>query len=301
MKRVLVTGGTGFIGQHVIDPLRQRGFEIHVLGRHPPPDGAVIFHEADVLDLDRTRQAIAAAKCSHLLHLAWYVKPGEYWRAPDNLDWIAASLHLARSFAENGGRRAVTAGTCAEYLWGAERFLEEQTPCQPATLYGASKDALRRILAAYGEVAPLSVAWGRIFFLYGPAEKPGRLVSDAICKLLSRQEFPTSHGLQRRDFMHVSDVAGAFAALVDCDIRGAVNIGSGQAVSVRSILELIGQETDASDLIRFGERPLPGNEPEIIEADTARLFNEVGFKPRYDLAAGLTETIAWWRRQQSSL
>lgn len=149
-----------------------------------------------MLDIDATRQVITAAKCSHLLHLAWYVEPEKYWRSPHNLDWIAASIHLIRSFAESGGRRAVIAGTCAEYLWGAERFQEEETPCQPATFYGSSKDVLRRILTAYGSVAPLSVGWGRIFFLYGPGEKNGRLVSDAIRHLLSRQEFPTSHGFK---------------------------------------------------------------------------------------------------------
>jgi nucleoside-diphosphate-sugar epimerase len=297
MKRILVTGGAGFIGLHVMDHLRQRGFEIHVIGRHQPSDTQVAFHEADVLDLDRTRRAVAAIKASHLLHLAWHVKPGEYWRSPDNLDWIAASLHLVRGFAEAGGTRAVVAGSCAEYLWGAARFQEAETPCRPATLYGASKDALRRTLTAYGDVAPLSIGWGRIFFLYGPGEKPGRLVSDAICHLLSRKEFPTSPGLQRRDFMHVCDVAGAFAALVDSDIRGPVNIASGQAVPIRTILELIAKEIAAGDLLRFGERALSANEPEIIEADVARLANEVGFQPRYDLARGLADTIAWWRQQ----
>lgn len=295
MKRILVTGGTGFIGLPLMDHLRQRGFEIHVMGRHHPGDSQVVFHTADVLNADETRRAVALAKCSHLLHLAWNVTPGEYWRSPQNLDWIASSLHLIRGFAETGGERAVIAGTCAEYLWGAERFIENETPCQPATFYGASKDALRRIVTAYGDVGKLSIGWGRIFFLYGPGEKKGRLVSDAIQSLLSRQEFPTSHGLQRRDFMHVADVAGAFAALADSDVRGPVNIGSGQAVSVRSILELIAQETGAGDCLRFGERPLPPNEPEVIEADVTRLFSEADFKPRYDLGSGLVDTISWWR------
>jgi nucleoside-diphosphate-sugar epimerase len=296
MKRVVVTGGTGFIGQHLMEPLRRRGFEIHLIGRRRPLDAKIVFHEADVLDVARMREAIAAANASHLLHLAWDVEPGKYWRSPQNLDWIAASLHLVRNFTEHGGGRTVIAGSCAEYLWGAERFLEEKTPCQPATLYGTSKDALRRILMGYADIAPMSIGWGRIFFLYGPGEKRGRLVSDAIHNLLSRREFPTSHGLQRRDFMHVSDVASAFAALLDCDVRGPVNIGTGEAVSVRSLLETIGRQTNASDFLRFGQRPLPPSEPEVIEADVARLLNEVGFRPHYDLAGGVAETIAWWRR-----
>lgn len=297
MKRVLVTGGTGFIGHHLMEHLRQRGFEIHVVGRHRPRDVEIIFHETDFLNIERMHRAIAAASATHLLHLAWYVEPGAYWHSPHNLDWLAASLHLIRGFTEAGGTRAVIAGTCAEYLWGAARFLEQETLCQPATFYGASKDALRRILLAYGDIAPISIGWGRIFFLYGPGEMRGRLVSDAICCLLSRQAFATSSGQQQRDFMHVSDVAGAFAALLDSDVRGPVNIGSGRAISVRSLLELIGQETGASDLLEFGARPLPSNEPEIIEADVTRLFNEVGFRPRYNLAQGLVDTISWWRRQ----
>jgi nucleoside-diphosphate-sugar epimerase len=299
MKRIVVTGGTGFIGMHLMEPLRRRGFEIHVIGRQRPADPQLVFHEADALNVEQTRRALAAARGSHLLHLAWAVAPGQFWRSPDNLDWVAASLGLIRNFAESGGHRAVIAGSCAEYLWGAERFHEGDTPRRPATLYGASKDALRRVMTAYGEVAPLSIGWGRIFFLYGPGEKPGRLVSDAILHLLSRRKFPTSHGLQRRDFMHVSDVAGAFAALVDADVRGPVNIGSGAAVSVRSLLELIGRETDGLDCLQFGERPFPAHEPDQIEADVTRLAAEVGFRPRYDIAAGLIDTIAWWRQQQS--
>jgi nucleoside-diphosphate-sugar epimerase len=300
MKRIAVTGATGFIGRHLMDHLRQRGFEIHAIGRHRPDDDQVIFHESDLLDGVSARRAIAAASCSHLLHLAWDVEPGTYWRSPSNLDWVSASLQLLRGFAENGGRRAVIAGTCAEYLWGPRRFVEEKTPSQPTTLYGVSKDALRRILRAYGDIAPLSVGWGRIFFLYGPGEKQGRLVSDAIRLLLSKQELPTSHGLQRRDFMHVSDVAGAFAALVDSEVCGTVNIASGRAISVRSILESIARETGAGDLVRYGARPLRADEPEIIEGDVTRLFGEVGFRPRYEIGTGLTDTIFWWRQQLSS-
>ena len=127
MKRVVVTGGTGFIGLHLTDHLRERGFEIHVIGRHRPSLLQAVFHEADILDADRMRQAIVAANASHLLHLAWDLEHGQYWRSPKNLDWIAASLHLVRCFAEQGGARAVIAGTCAEYLWGAPKLAERET------------------------------------------------------------------------------------------------------------------------------------------------------------------------------
>lgn len=189
----------------------------------------------------------------------------------------------------------VVAGTCAEYAWGDDRLVEGLTPCAPSTLYGTAKDSLRRILEAFAGAAPISVGWGRLFFLYGPGERGGRLVSDAINALLAGQTFATSHGRQRRDFMHVADAANAFAALVDSDVQGAVNIGTGAAVAVRAILEKIASLTGRGDLIMFGARPLPAGEPQTIEAGTQRLFEEVGFRPRFDLTSGMADTVAWWR------
>ncbi|MGP0061586.1 MAG: NAD-dependent epimerase/dehydratase family protein [Beijerinckiaceae bacterium] len=297
MKKILVTGATGFIGARATEFLLARGYEVHVVGRTPPHDDHVKFHAADVLNGEAMCAVAANVRATHLLHLAWDVTPGRYWKAPENLDWVNASLTLIRAFASAGGQRAVFAGTCAEYQWGAPRFSELETPCMPATLYGTAKHALHQLLMAYGTSTGLSIGWGRIFFLYGPGEKPGRLVSDAIRALLDAVPFPTSHGRQRRDFLHVDDVAGAFAALVDCDVQGPVNIGSGEAVPVRTILDMIAQETGHAECLRFDERIFPDHEPAIIEADTTRLMQEVGYRPRYDLAAGLAETVAWWRRQ----
>jgi nucleoside-diphosphate-sugar epimerase len=295
MKRVLVTGATGFVGTRVLAPLRAQGFEVHVLGRNAPIDQQVVFHKANILEIEQTRVAIRSAKATHLLHLAWFAKPGQFWRSPVNMDWVSASLDLVRIFVETGGARVVMAGTCAEYQWGPTRFLETRSPCAPVTFYGASKDALRRILTAYTEVVPLSLAWGRIFFLYGPGEKRGRLVSDAICALLSGAAFPTSHGRQRRDFMHIHDAAGAFAALLNNDVIGPVNIGSGKSITVHSLLDLISQQTGNANCLQFGARPLSEDEPAIIEADVTRLSEEVHFRPKYTLEEGLAETIAWWR------
>ncbi len=289
VPRIVLTGATGFVGAHAIPALQARGFEIHALGRRPPA-AEVAFHPVDLLDAASVRDVLDAVRASHLLHLAWYAEPGLYWRSAVNLDWVAASLALVRAFREAGGIRAVAAGTCAEYAWGPER-LREDAPCAPTTLYGAAKDGTRRILEAYAGETGLSFAWGRLFFLYGPGEKPGRLVGDAIRALVSGARFGTSAGHQRRDFSHVADAAEAFAALVDSGVVGPVNVGSGAAVPVRAILKRVGHLTGRPDLIDFGARPLAGGEPACIEADVTRLRGEVGFQPRFDLDAGLRATL----------
>ncbi|WP_354442156.1 NAD-dependent epimerase/dehydratase family protein [Methylobacterium sp. 1973] len=289
MPRIVLTGATGFVGAHAIPALQARGFEIHALGRRPPA-AEVAFHPVDLLDAASVRDVLDAVRASHLLHLAWYAEPGLYWRSAVNLEWVAASIALVRAFREAGGVRAVAAGTCAEYAWGPDR-LREDAPCAPATLYGAAKDGTRRILEAYAGETGLSFAWGRLFFLYGPGEKPGRLVGDAIRLLTAGARFRTSPGYQRRDFSHVADAAAAFAALVDSPVVGTVNIGSGSAAPIRVILERIALLTGRPDLIDFGARPLSASEPASIEADVERLHQEVGFAPYYDLNSGLAHTL----------
>ena len=301
-RRVLVTGATGFIGRYTLSPLRELGFEIHVAGRKPSDDPAVTFHTANLFDPADVLRIAREAQASHLLHLAWDTEPGRFWNSSLNLDWVGASLAMVQAFAEAGGTRVVLAGTCAEYRWGAEAPLDEiRSELAPATLYGVSKDALRRIVSAYAETAPLSFAWGRIFFLYGPGEKPGRLVSDAIRTLGARQPFATTDGNQRRDFMHVDDVARAFALLLASEVQGAVNIASGEAVPIRSILEAIALETGGQEMLRLGERPRPANDPAVIEAAVDRLRYEVGFTPRHTMSEGLAQSAKWSKDRGSGL
>jgi nucleoside-diphosphate-sugar epimerase len=296
--RVLVTGATGFIGRQTLVPLRELGFDVHVVGRRPPDDPAVTFHSGDLIDSQCAVRILGEVKASHLLHLAWDTEPGRFWNSPLNLDWVGASLVVLRAFVEAGGQRAVMAGTCAEYRWGGDQPLDEKrSELAPSTLYGVSKDALRRVAFAYAETTSLSIAWGRIFFLYGPQEKTGRLVSDAIRALGSGQPFDTTDGRQLRDFMHVEDVARAFAVLLASDVRGAVNIAAGHAVAVRSVLEAIARETGAHGMLRLGARPRPADDPPVIEAASDRLRHEVGFTPRYAIVEGVAQTVRWWREQ----
>jgi nucleoside-diphosphate-sugar epimerase len=291
VTRVLLTGATGFVGRHVLQTLVRHGYDVQVAGRHRP-DAPAGFIETDLLDAGARRAAVECANASHLLHLAWIADPGIYWRSPLNLDWAAASLDLVKHFHERGGVRAVIAGSCAEYQWGTARFQENVTSCRPATLYGSAKDATRRLVMAYAREAGLSAAWGRLFFLYGPGEKPGRLISDAIAALRDDRDLPTSQGFQRRDFLHVADVAGALVALLGRKVDGPVNIGSGEATAVRSILEALADRLGHRERLLYGGRPLGPGDPPVIEADPTRLFSEVGFRPRFNLASGLDDTIS---------
>jgi nucleoside-diphosphate-sugar epimerase len=263
------------------------------------PPGAVAWHAADLLDAVQRRALVAEVQATHLLHLAWYAEPGTFWAARENAAWVAATVGLVDEFAAAGGERATLAGTCAEYDWAAPQpaQLREDAPLRPATYYGICKDATRRVAEGLAQQARIELAWGRVFFLYGPGEDERRLVSSVARALTLGERAATGAGTQRRDFLHVDDVAGAFAAITDSATAGAVNIGSGEGVTVRHVVELVARAAGREDLLDIGAlAPRPGD-PDAIVADVARLRDATGFVPAIGLEQGIASTLAWWRAQ----
>src|SRR5947208_2948340 len=105
MKRVLLTGSSGFVGRHAIGALQARGYEVHAVSRTPlPADAAEGAHQHSVnLMVDHeVTMLMERIQPSHLLHLAWYAVPGLFWTAPENLDWVAVSLRPLRRFSSAG-------------------------------------------------------------------------------------------------------------------------------------------------------------------------------------------------------
>jgi nucleoside-diphosphate-sugar epimerase len=296
MKRVLVTGASGWIGSYALRFLLERGYEVHAVANRVVPQSAlsVYWHRADLLDKSAVITLLERVMPTHLLHLAWYTEPGKYQTSEQNYLWCRAGIDMLRGFAAVGGRRAVLAGTCFEYDHSAGICSETDTRCVPTTRYGACKLALSEV--ATHPPGDLTTAWGRIFYLYGPGEHPSRLLSSVIGSLLRDEPALCTHGRQLRDYLHVGDVASAFAAILDGDVEGVVNIGSGEEITIRALLEMVaGMVGMPRTRLEFGAvAAAPGDSPRVI-ADIRRLRDEVGFRPQWQLSAGLAEMIEWWR------
>lgn len=302
MKRVLLTGAGGFVGRHCLHALLAQGYQVGAVAsrKHAPPPAlpGVHWYSADLLDREQISALLAEARPTHLLHCAWYAVPGKYWTAPENFRWVEAGLHLLEAFADQGGQRVLGVGSCAEYDWRDGHCSELATPLNPATTYGVCKHAFQLLLSAFSKHARLSAAWGRLFFLYGPHEPWERLVASAIRSILLEEPARFTHGQQIRDFLYVQDAADALVALLDSDVLGPVNIASGAPVAVKEVVQQIADQLGRPDLVRLGALPAPENEPLLLLADVARLRDEVGWSPRYELASGLAETINWWKLPQ---
>jgi nucleoside-diphosphate-sugar epimerase len=299
-RRVLVTGASGFIGRGTLAPLLASGAEVHAISSRPrDADGlgaGVIWHELDLLG-PAAADAVREIGATELLHLAWYAEPGLFWRSERNLDWVAASLSLLKGFVAGGGRRAVLAGSCAEYGWTDETVcVEGVTALAPATLYGAAKHGLHTIAAAYAGEAGLSLAWGRIFFVFGPFEDSARLAGSVVSALVAGDPALCSHGEQIRDFIYAPELAEAFVALLGSSVEGAVNMASGRPLRIRELVAALAEAAGRPDLVRLGARPA-GDEPAVLSADVTRLREEVGWKSTLALREATRRTVSWWRGQ----
>lgn len=297
MPRILLTGATGFIGRHCIEPLTARGWEVVAVTSQPaagrPEREGVVWRQADLLDPAEPARLIAETKPEALLHLAWRLVAGSV----ENYRWTRASLQLAMEFAEQGGRRAVMAGSCAEYDWQATQPLTEDSVRRPATPYGLCKNALGELFESYRNEIVLSAAWARIFFVYGPGEAENRLVASIVRSLLAGEPAETTHGEQQRDYLFVGDLADALAALVDSDLTGPINIASGRTVRLKELVREIGRQLGREELLRLGAIAAHPDEAAEVSANVARLTGELDWQPRLDHTEGLARTIAWWRQR----
>ncbi len=298
MTRVLLTGATGLIGRHCIEPLLTRGFEVHCISSRAELEVGelaggvqVRWHRADLLNPGDVQELVSAVQPSHLLHMAWYLEPGTFNHSIENVRWLQASLGLVDAFFQGDGERAVLAGACAEYDWRFGFCSEAVTPLAPATAYGRCKHALHLAFESMASSTELSGAWGRVFFVYGPHEHRSRLVSSLTTALLSGSPARCSHGEQIREYLHVADAG---------EVTGAVNIASGRPVPVGPVIAGIADRTGGADLIEWGAVPTPPDDTPLIAGDVRLLSDEVGWRPQHDLDTGLDQTVSWRKRHMAT-
>lgn len=274
--KVLVTGATGFVGRHLVAALLARGCTVRAVARDTqkaadmPWIKDVEFVSADIhaadLDLGALTEGVDA-----LAHLAWPGLPN--YRALFHFEHnLMADYRFIKGAVVAGVKQVLVTGTCFEYGMQSGP-LSESTEPQPSNPYGLAKHTLHLFLQNLAQEHPFTLQWARLFYLHGEGQNPNSLLA-ALDRAIDAGDatFNMSAGEQLRDFLPIRTAANHLAAILQQrDFNGVINCASGQAISVRTLVEQHLRERGASIDLNLGHYPYPTHEPMAFWAVVDRL------------------------------
>jgi len=305
-RRVAVTGGTGFIGSHLVEELVRRGARVVVIddmssGR--PGNLAAVEDRVDLvrLDLARDDPRPALAGVDTVFHLAGYADIPRSVKEP-RLDFeknAMATLNVLEAVREAApGTRLLFASSAAVYGVGSDRPLREDDPFAPAAPYGVSKLAAERYVEVYARLYGLRSASLRLFPVYGPRLR-AHVVYDLMRKVRDdpKELRIEGDGTQVRDFVHVSGAVEAFLTVAERAPLGgeAYNVASGEPVTIKDLAALICERMGARPRFAYSGLVASGVSQRWA-ADLTRL-RSLGYRSPVSLDLGLRGTVEWFGRE----
>jgi len=305
-ETVLVTGGAGFIGSHIVDALIASGRRVVVVdnlvrGKREHVHPAARFYQADIRDAEALGLIFAAERPHAVIHQAALADVRESLRDPVGYTTVnvIGTLNLLEAGRAVGVRKFVFASTGgAVYGNPAELPATEACPLGPLDPYGASKLAGEYYIATYGHNYGLEYCLLRYANVYGPrqdAEGEGGVVAIFAARLLAGQQaIIHGDGLQTRDFVYVGDVAAANVLALTRG-QGIYNIGTGVPTDVNTIFRRLAEITGYDRPAVHG--PVKPGEVRHSYLNAGRARAELGWTPAVDLATGLAQTVAFFRER----
>lgn len=304
--RVLVTGGAGFIGSHLIDRLLGRNHKVTVLDnlstgrieniKERVDEESLVFVNGDIRDRDLVNKCMENQDA--LIHLAAITSvPFSVANPKETFDVnVTGTENLLRASVENKVRKVIFASSCAVY--GEPDYLPtgEEHPWRPISPYAASKADASRLCDEYRKSKGLDTTTFQLFNVYGPGQTNngyGGVISQ-FTKQISSNQAPIifGDGEQTRDFVYVEDAIDLLIKALDADLPGSMyNVGSGNATTVNDLLRTMSRV--------FGSQArnpmyMPSRTGDIrrSQADIRRVASELGFTPRVGLEDGLRRVVA---------
>ncbi len=305
-NKVLITGATGFIGANLVRMALKEGSEVYIITRKESDKWRIndvltyiVEYNADLQDYDKLKCIISRIKPEIIYHTATYGgRPNQKDAVRIMQTNLIGTINLITACKKYGFDLFVNTGSSSEYGI-KEKTMQEEDLLEPVNDYGVSKSAVTQYCQAIAKNEDLPIVTLRLFSPYGSYEESVRLIPSVILSCLRRKKPKISSPNFVRDFVYIQDVLDAYAKLSEVrPLSGEIfNIGSGKQCTVgdvaNKIIELSGYDIEFDTGMPQGWP----NEPKKWEADISKANDILGWKPKYDLENGLTETIRWFRKK----
>jgi nucleoside-diphosphate-sugar epimerase len=281
------------IGKEALFPLCEANYEVYALSTlaSPPVVPGIQWISGNIFDSRRMAAIFADVRPECLLHFAW-TATGDYLTTGLNYRFRDASLSMLEYFFQNGGQKAVFAGTAFEYEF-ADFPLKETDPLNPQTPYARCKDELRQRAEEFAHAHNFPFGWGRIFYVIGHNEDERRLIPGIVAKLVKGNQAVVRHGGLVRDYMYARDIAGAMVKFLDSAAAGCVNICTGDGIALGSLAKLFATAMGREEFLVVKDEP--SGQPNIIVGNPARLTDEVGYRRCHSLKQAIESIVGGTR------
>jgi NAD dependent epimerase/dehydratase len=311
MKKVLVTGADGFIGSHLVEELLNRGVYVKALAQYNSfnnwgwLDDIAIEGQLEVItgDIRDPHFCKSIVKDVDLVfHLAALIAIPYSYVAPDSyVDTnIKGTLNICQAAKENGNIRIIHTSTSEVYGTALYVPIDEKHPKQPQSPYSASKIGADMMAMSFYNAFGLPITIARPFNTYGPRQSARAIIPTIITQIASGlKEIKVGDLSPTRDFNFVKDTVQGFIAISESEetIGKEINISSNFEISMQDTFDLIKRIMNSNiHFVTDNQRVRP-EKSEVFRlwGDNSLLLELTGFKPKYDIESGLTETINWFR------
>lgn len=283
--KILITGASGFFGKSLVNALEQsvddfECFCVYKTNALQSSDKRFQWVQCDLLNTETTEQLIKNIKPTHVVHLAWYVPPQQFWGARENIDWLYASINLFYAFCKNVGITFIGAGTLAEYNWSNGILEESTTPLLPNTLYGQCKKSLHEILTCIRNThyTQTKIIWPRIGYFFGPDEPKEKLISKLIYNIKNTLPVDLASPEFKRPYAHVKYLGGAITKLLMTNAYEDVTFNLSFSISypLKEIVDFIQEKLGKQSLqMNYGVYP---SSPMALDVKTTILKEKLDFE-----------------------
>jgi len=305
-ETILVTGGAGFIGSHVVDRLVEDGFKVIVVdnlktGKKENVNKKATLHKIDIVkDKKKLRKLIEKERPVVAFHLAAHkdVRNSVEHPSSDAKDNIMGTLNVLEAMRDFVGGRVVNVSSAAVYSSVAKLPVKEKAYIRPTSPYGISKRSAEMYVWVFSELNEMAGISLRFSNVYGPRETKGSssVISIFINKIL-RGEKPTVYGsgTQTRDFIYVKDVAEALIRAKEICWCGEANIATNKETTINEVVDIINENLETE----IEAEHVDAKDGELFQSrlDPSLAFEIMAWEAKVDVKEGIAETIKWNKEQ----